>query len=111
MILAVIGSRSIDNKDIGGYIPYDVEMIVSGGARGADTLAQIWAEKNNVPIKVYYPEYDKYSRKAPLVRNRLIVENSDEVLAFWDGVSRGTMYTINYARKLNKVVHIVLVKD
>ncbi|MGN1412241.1 MAG: hypothetical protein ACI4WH_07035 [Oscillospiraceae bacterium] len=110
MVLAIIGSRSINNIDISKYIPNNVEMIVSGGAYGVDTLAQLWAEKNHIPIKIYYPQYNKYGRNAPLVRNRLIVENSHEILAFWDGVSHGTMYTINYAKKLNKIVYIILIK-
>ena len=55
----------------------------------------------------YLPDYDKYGKAAPLVRDRLIVDNSDCVLAFWDGKSRGTKYTLDYAREQGKPIKIV----
>jgi len=42
-----------------------------------------------------------------LVRNKLIVEECDCLIAFWDGTSRGTKYTIDYAHQLGKPIKIV----
>ena len=109
MKVAVIGSRSITDFDISRYIPPDVTLIISGGAVGVDTLAEKYADKNGIEKLIIYPEYDIYGRSAPLVRDRLIVDRADLVIAFWDGESRGTEYTISYAkrRKVPCEVYIV----
>ena len=82
--------------------------VISGGARGADTYAREFAIKYNLPLTEYLPEYDKYGKTAPLVRNKLIVENCDCLIAFWDGASKGTKFTLDYAKEKGKKVKIVL---
>lgn len=74
---------------------------------GADTYAKEFAIKHNLKLIEFLPDYEKYGRKAPLVRNKLIVENCDCLIAFWDGKSRGTKYTLDYATKLGKPTKIV----
>ena len=64
-------------------------------------------KKHNLNLVEYLPDYERYGRGAPLVRNKLIVENCDSVLAFWDGQSRGTKFTLDYAKELGKPVKIV----
>ncbi len=105
--LAIIGSRNCPPIDIESNLPFVPDMIVSGGARGADTYAKEYALKNNISLVEYLPEYSKYGRKAPVLRNLQIVDNCDFLLAFWDGSSRGTKFTIDYAVKLNKPLRIV----
>lgn len=107
MKLAIIGSRNCPPVDIEAHLKYIPDTIVSGGARGADTYAREFAKKHNLQLVEYLPEYDKYGRTAPLVRNKLIVENCDCVLALWDGTSRGTKFTLDYAQKLGKPIKIV----
>ena len=99
MRLAIIGSRTCPPVDITLYLPFVPDTIVSGGAKGADTYAKEYAIKNNIPIIEFLPDYRKYGRKAPLMRNLQIVDNCDFLLAFWDGVSRGTKFTIDYAER------------
>ena len=99
MRLAIIGSRTCPPVDIAYYLPFVPDTIVSGGAKGADTYAKEYALKNDIPIIEFLPDYRKYGRKAPLMRNLQIVNNCDYLLAFWDGVSRGTKFTVEYARK------------
>ena len=99
MRLAIIGSRTCPPVDITLYLPFVPDTIVSGGAKGADTYAKEYAIKNNIPIIEFLPDYRKYGRKAPLLRNLQIVDNCDYLLAFWDGISRGTKFTIDYAEK------------
>lgn len=109
MKLAVIGSRGFANKRL-----MDDELrkrqplaeVISGGARGADSLGEQWARHNDVPVRIFYPDHKNF-KHAYHHRNRLIVEACDELVAFWDGRSSGTRYTIGYARKMGKPVSIV----
>lgn len=107
MKLAIIGSRTCPPIDIAAHLKYIPDTIVSGGAIGADTYAKEFAIKHNLKLIEFLPDYEKYGRKAPLVRNKLIVENCDCLIAFWDGKSRGTKYTLDYATKLGKPTKIV----
>ncbi|WP_288084128.1 hypothetical protein [Xylanibacter rodentium] len=108
--LAIVGSRDCPPIDITLYLPFVPSTIVSGGAKGADTYAKEYAVKNDIPIIEYLPKYDRYGRKAPLMRNIEIVENCDYLLAFWNGTSRGTKFTIDYASKRG-VPYKVVVTD
>lgn len=56
---------------------------------------------------IFYPDYEKFDRQAPLIRNKLIVEECDCLLAFWDGQSRGTKFTLDYAKEKDKPFKIV----
>lgn len=102
MKVAVIGSRELWIDDLGKYLPEDTTEIVSGGARGVDTCAKNYAVRNNIKLTEFLPEYDKYGKIAPLLRNNEIIEYADMVLAFWDGKSRGTYYVISKCKELNK---------
>ena len=46
--LLIVGSRSIENFDLTEYVPKDTAMIISGGAKGVDTLAEKYADKNRI---------------------------------------------------------------
>ena len=107
MRLAIIGSRTCPPVDIASFLPFVPDTIVSGGAKGADTYAKEYAIMNNIPIIEFLPDYRKYGRKAPLMRNLQIVDNCDFLLAFWDGTSRGTKFTIDYAEKRGVPLKIV----
>ena len=98
LCVAVIGSRGIKRADLSRYLPAETTMIVSGGAVGVDTLAEEYAKQRGLPIRIIRPDYERYGRKAPLIRNREIVDCADLVVAFWDGSSHGTAYTVNYAK-------------
>ena len=97
--LAIVGSRGCPPINIASFLPFVPDTIISGGASGADTYAKEYAVKNGIPIIEFLPDYKKYGRSAPIIRNRQIVENCDFVLAFWDGTSRGTKFTTDYAEK------------
>ena len=107
MRLAIIGSRNSTPIDIEKELKQIPDTIISGGAMGVDTYARMFAKKHNLNLVEYLPDYERYGRGAPLVRNKLIVENCDSVLAFWDGQSRGTKFTLDYAKELGKPVKIV----
>ena len=69
-------------------------------------MPKVYLDKGNLKLIEFPPEYDKYGRGAPLVRNKLIVEECDCLIAFWDDTSRGTKYTIDYAHQLGKPIKI-----
>ena len=105
--LAIIGSRNIIS-DLEKYVDADVEEIVSGGAKGVDECAAAYAVKKGIKLVEFLPEYEKYGRAAPIVRNRAIVDYSDEVIAFWDGRSKGTQSVIKYCEKTGKRCRVIL---
>ena len=99
MKLLVAGSRAVKEFDLSPYIPPDVDLLISGGATGIDTIAEQYADEHNIP-KV------TISGMVPVVGG-IISDAADTVLAIWDGRSKGTLSTINYAQKLSKKVIII----
>jgi hypothetical protein len=116
MKLAVIGSRSFRDysllkeklDQINAETP--IKKIISGGAVGADKLGEFYAEENNLKTKIFIPDWKKYGRGAGIIRNEDIIKNSDKVIAFWDGKSKGTLSSIKLAEKYNKSLIIVKYK-
>lgn len=109
MKLLIVGSRSINEFDLAPYVPEGVELIISGGACGIDSIAEKYADDHRISKLILRPKYELYGRVAPLKRNEQLVDVCDTVLAVWNGQSKGTMYTINYARKKNKkIIEIIL---
>lgn len=111
MKVAVVGSRGININDLERYLPAETEEIISGGARGVDSCAAAYAVNNGIKLTVIRPNYDKHGRSAPIIRNIDIINRADFVIAFWDGVSRGTKFVIDRCEGTGKdiEVHIVSV--
>ena len=109
MKLLIAGSRGITDFDLSPYITNDVDTIISGGANGVDTLAEGYADEHKISKFIMRPRYDIYGRRAPLLRNREMVDMSDRVLIIWDGRSRGTAYTIKYAQSVKKPIKVIRV--
>lgn len=107
--LAVVGSRDFTDypKMCEVLDQYDIGMIISGGAKGADSLADRYATEHNIPIVVHKPAWDLHGKAAGHIRNKTIIEQSDEVVAFWDNMSSGTKGSIQWAHKLNKPIQTV----
>jgi len=106
--LAVVGSRSFNDyeflKKILQFHP--CKKIISGGARGADTLADRYATENNITMQEFLPNWNVYGKSAGFLRNKQIVESCDELVAFFDGESPGTKYSITLAKDAGKPVYI-----
>ena len=107
MKLLIVGSRSIKTFDLSEYVSSDIDVIISGGADGIDSVAEEYADKKKLSKIIIRPRYDLYGRAAPIKRNEIMVDMADEMLVIWDGVSRGTKYTADYAKTKNKPVRIV----
>ena len=108
MKIAIIGSRNLSPVDIEKYLPINISEIVSGGAKGVDRIAAYIAKKNNIPLVEFLPDYARYKRGAPLKRNEEIVKYADEAIAFWDGKSKGTLFTVELFKKAGKKVTVIL---
>ena len=108
MKLLIVGSRSIEDFDLSPYITPDVDTIVSGGAKGIDTLAERFANTHNLSKIILKPQYELYGKAAPIIRNQEMVKIADKILVIWDGISRGTKFTINFAKKLNKDTNVII---
>lgn len=112
MKLAIIGSRTFTDSELAWNtyknLPFldQVTQIVSGGAKGADSIAELLAKWSGKEMIVYYPDWDKYGKQAGFIRNRLVINDSDCVLAFWDLKSKGTLNSIQLATKKGIPVHI-----
>jgi hypothetical protein len=113
MKLAVVGSRSFqDKKRLFRVLDQinkvkKISLIVSGGALGADSLSEEWAKDHQVEFLMFKPEWQKYGKRAGFLRNQLIVEHADAVVAFWDGQSRGTKHSMNLTNEANKPLLII----
>jgi predicted Rossmann fold nucleotide-binding protein DprA/Smf involved in DNA uptake len=111
MKLAIIGSRSFDDYDllrrmVSTHYP-DVTFIISGGAIGADRLARRYAGEHGLELHEHLPDWKRFGRAAGQIRNRLIIDDADAVLAFWDGSSKGTLGGLEYARRRGKQIVVV----
>lgn len=106
MKIAVVGSRDFANSELLELTlnKYVFDKLVSGGAKGADTLAEQYAKDKKIETEIYLPDYKKYGKKATIIRNKDIVKNADFIIAFWNGVSSGTKMTINECHKQKKQV-------
>lgn len=81
--------------------------IVSGGANGADALGEKYANEKGFQIDKYPANWIKNGRAAGPIRNSLMADNANALVAFWDGVSRGTRNMIQTAREKSLEVRVV----
>ena len=111
MKLLIVGSRSFKDFDLSPYISTEVDTIISGGADGIDCMAEQYADLHRLSKYILRPRYDVYGRAAPLKRNEQMVKMADAVLVIWDGHSKGTQYTLKYAKKMNRAVTLIQIGE
>lgn len=107
--VGIVGYRKFTNKDLFDKTikefeeKYDkITTVISGGAEGADTLAEEFADENELekiihPAKWYVNGY--LDRSAGPKRNTLIINDSDYLIAFVSKYSKGTFDSINKAKQ------------
>ena len=114
--LAIIGSRSIGNRSVvyqiinnhvkgilkKTKINFDNIVLITGGAKGIDSIAVEWAELNNLSYIVIKPDWKKYGKSAGFKRNVNIIKPASSVLAIVEDSSSGSMNSISLAKKLHK---------
>lgn len=103
MSTIIAGSRSCTDMQVllnamqfCGWIP---DVVLSGGAKGADELGELWATENKIPIEQYLADWNKYGKSAGYRRNIEMAKNANSLIALWDGKSKGTKHMIDIAQK------------
>ena len=111
MKVAIIGSRTFNNYGLlKSYLdPYKekITLVISGAAKGADTLGEKWTKENNIKTLIFPANWDKYGKRAGFIRNEDIIKNCDVCVAFWDNESKGTQHSLNLCKKYNKPFIVV----
>ena len=121
MKIAVVGSRSLDNYQLVKSIleQYTFTQIISGGAKGVDTLAIEYAADEHLPLKKFPADWSR-GKQAGFIRNGEMAKYANEecqkckkshgqLIAVWDGQSTGTESMIKIARELGLAVHVLQV--
>lgn len=120
MKLGIVGSRTFGDYELLKetlapflhyykikFLPLDCFVIISGGARGADSLAERYIKDYGLECFIFRPDWNKHGKAAGYIRNQQIVDESDVIVAFWDGESKGTKDTIDKARRAKKPTFII----
>ena len=113
--IIIAGGRDFNNRFLLAASICDVlkeleeinPTIISGDARGADTLGAKYAYDNGWPVEHYPADWDRWGKSAGYRRNYDMAKEADALVAFWDGKSRGTKHMIEIMEKLNKPVWII----
>ena len=115
MKVAIVGSRDFtDERHVQRVIEHLFERfgpaltIVSGGARGVDTMAETHAKRLGIPTIIHHANWAKEGKSAGMNRNILIVHDSEMVVAFFSPGprSRGTSHTVRLARDTGRELRV-----
>ena len=82
-------------------------IVVSGHARGADTLGEKYAQDEGFTLEIYPAQWKKFGKRAGYRRNEQMAEVADALIAFWDGSSKGTKHMIDIMNEKNLLVRVV----
>lgn len=107
--LVVCGSRSITEKEIVkegireaikkfNEREETISQVLTGGADGVDSVAKEWVSDKDIQYEEIEPKWEKYGgKRAPIERNKKLIEKADYIVAVWDGKSSGTKFMIDNA--------------
>lgn len=114
MILAIVGTRNSgvtyqewEKLLLNKINPDEIQMVISGGAKGVDTFAKLFVAPHHKPYMEFAPQYNVYGRYETLKRNTQIVKEATTVIAFPSAESKGTYHSIKGARRLGRRVIVV----
>jgi hypothetical protein len=110
MKLAIVGTRTFNDYELMKSKLSDlpgIDLIISGGAEGADTLARRYAKEHNIEMIDFLPDWDKYGNAAGPIRNEMIVKACTHIVLFWDGESPGTKSSLEFAKKHKKRYRLI----
>ena len=110
----VAGSRKwVNHEIVEAYLKVYLEQfaevtIITGMAMGPDRFAYEYALKNDVPYEEYPADWDTHGKSAGYIRNSSMGLVGTHLIAFWDGVSKGTKNMIDIATKRGMDVTVIL---
>ena len=112
MKLIIAGSRSITDYTALQYAiaqtDFSISEVVSGCARGVDTLGERWAIEHSIQTHKFPADWGRFGQAAGLYRNWEMAEYADGLLALWEGESRGTLHMIDCMRRLGKPYEVYI---
>jgi hypothetical protein len=79
--------------------------VVSGAARGVDTLGEIFADRNGLKVHSHPADWDSYGKRAGYIRNAEMADNADALLLLWDGKSKGSQHMYDIAKSKGLEIH------
>ena len=82
-------------------------VIVTGGATGAEALAERYAQERGLAVKQLLADWKLYGRGAKVIRNTQLIGTADRAVFFWDGQSKGTAEAIEKAETKGIPVEVV----
>lgn len=112
--VAIVGSRAWQDHEMVRDYVYSLnedDTVVSGGAKGVDEWAQIYAEERGLETLIFPADWNTHGKKAGHLRNHDIVKNCHRLVAFWDGLSTGTQHSVGLARKTGKPALVLRTQD
>jgi len=125
LYLIVVGSRTFHNYDLlkeecdnalkemmNDYNTYYRIIIVSGGAKGADALAEKYAHERGYDLMIFPADWNSFGKSAGYKRNLIMHETISKYphrkcIAFWDGMSKGTQHSFNLCNRFRTELKII----
>lgn len=117
MKLIIAGTRTFTDhallkKEVEAFVKecladYSDLEVISGFAKGADTLGEAWGFVNGIKVKIFPPDWNTHGKAAGPIRNKEMATYATHCIIFWDGKSKGTKSMIDEAVKNNLVLKIV----
>lgn len=108
MKIVIAGSRTITDINIllkaiklSEYKITKQDEIVSGGAKGVDSLGEKYAKNKGITIKLFKPDWNKYGKSAGIIRNYEMAKYCDKAIVIHNG-SNGSLNMIKNLIKFNK---------
>ena len=84
----------------------DVTTVISGCAKGADTIGMNWAANHGLKVEMFPAKWEQYGTSAGFIRNAEMAEAGDVLVAFWNGRSTGTAHMIQTMKRLGKPIYV-----
>lgn len=116
----IAGSRTFNNyqllRDSCNFLLSEKQrthtvVIISGTAQGADRLGERYALERGFQLRRFPADWDRNGKAAGPIRNTKMADNADALIAFWDGMSKGTAHMIETARKKGLLVRVITIQN
>jgi hypothetical protein len=86
---------------------WTISTVLSGRAAGADTLGEQWAAVNAIPVEPYPADWQRYGKRAGMLRNDAMACRAEALIALWYNGSPGTRHMIECAERRGLRVYVM----
>lgn len=110
MKVIIAGSRDITDMELVveavKQSGFEITEVVTGMARGVDTLAEEYGYQERLNIQRFYADWNVYGKMAGKIRNMAMANYAEALIAVWDGKSTGTRHMIEKALEKGMKVYV-----